>query len=77
MEIIIPATIGPPKFVCRICGEPFWADEQHVRHLLRCYRRNEAEVQSTNPKHIMPGFYGPEAGDPELADYWRRNPPKD
>lgn len=72
-EIIIAKTVGPPKFLCRICKTPFWEQGQFNRHLLRCYHEHEAELQAANPANVMPEFFGPERGDPELREYIRKH----
>lgn len=76
-EVIIAKTLGPPKWLCRLCKTPFWDEGQFNRHLIQCYSDNEAEIQASRPQNIMPQIYGPERGDPELREYWRKNPPKD
>jgi radical SAM superfamily enzyme YgiQ (UPF0313 family) len=72
-EILIAKTIGPPKQLCRICQTPFWDERQFQRHLIPCYKEHEAELQEANPANVMPTFFGPERGDPELREFIRKH----
>jgi hypothetical protein len=67
----------PPKFKCTVivghhgtenmyCNTPFTDEDQFVRHAVRCARAHEAEIMQAAPSQRLPGFYGPEAGIPDV-----------
>jgi hypothetical protein len=42
--LIVPPS-ATPNFVCEICGEGFYEQEVHVRHVKRCVKRNRDSIE--------------------------------
>ena len=84
--LVIPQSVSsvkPPAFVCRVivngdgklCGQQFTEDEHadYQRHVTKCARTHLPEIQGASLRERTPGFYGPEAGDPELEAWVRQH----
>ena len=65
----------PPTHGCRCCGAIFSIDEEAawIRHVDKCFNRNEAEILMQSPRNYNPGVFGPESGDAELTNWVKRH----
>lgn len=59
--------------ICRICGDQLDPSEVE-RHANACYRRNEAELRASSPRHQHPLIFGDHGVDLEFQEWHRKNP---
>lgn len=80
-------SVKPPKWRCsvivgtdeggaaKLCGTPFTEDEhrEYQRHVTACARQHLPEIQAQSKRVRLPGFFGPDAFDPEAEKWVRQN----
>jgi hypothetical protein len=48
--LAIPAS-EMPNFICEVCGEGFYEQSVHVRHVARCVKRNRDKIERVAEMH--------------------------
>jgi hypothetical protein len=72
---VVRHNAGAPKYVCRLCHQPFFDGEHRAyeRHVVGCSTANEQRLIEQSIKQRLPELYGDEAGDPELERWVDRH----
>lgn len=73
-QIFLPAsfTRGQPKWRCNFCSSKFHDQGEQARHVVKCFRRNEAELREQSLREKAPGLFGTHNVDTEFYDWHRK-----
>lgn len=74
----------PPRFKCTVitsivdgertyCHKPFHDERPFIQHTTKCAREHEQAIMEARPSYRMPGFFGPNAGIPDVQEWLDRS----
>jgi hypothetical protein len=80
---VVDSSQGEPKFKCTVitgvddgenqyCGKAFHDPHSFERHTIKCSEEHMGAIREAAPSSRLPGFYGPEAGIPDVEGWLDR-----